>query len=89
MSPKGMRVFGDRGSAEVSPVETERRVMREDVMVRVYNSVEVFEKNCVSNSIQGWRLYSVQFMDDGTKLWIYAVWMMRSPRELTEDKPFG
>lgn len=81
-------MFGSRSESEIEP-ESERRVVREDVLVRIFNSVEIFEKQCVEKSLQGWRLFSVQMQDTGDEFQIYAVWMMRSPRQLTEMHPFG
>ena len=92
MSPEGLRVFGNRGNTSIDmegEPEESRRVVREDVIVRIFNSVEFFEKQCVEKSIQGFRLFSVQMEDTGNSFQIYAVWMMRTPRELTPEKPFG
>lgn len=81
-------MFGNRGEPEIEQ-ERERRVIREDVIVRIFLSVEIFEKRCSELSRQGWRLFSVEFRDDGNRIQIYAVWIIRSPVLLTEDAPFG
>lgn len=92
MSPEGLRVFGNRGNTSIDmegEPEESRRVVREDVIVRIFESIETFEKQCIEKSIQGFRLFSVQYLDNGVNMEIFAVWMMRTPRELTPERPFG